>query len=64
MARDPKKPLTFQLPDNDNVALVTWDYIINKLTEDLTETIDVVEEINKDLKLIDAKIGKWLEESN
>lgn len=64
MARDANKPLTFQLPDGDSVSLVTWEYIVNKLESNLSTTIDTIEEINKDLNIINDRIGEWLKESN
>ena len=63
MARDTNKPLTFQLPDGDVVPLVTWEYITSKLESNLSTTIDAIEEINKDLNIINNRIGEWLKES-
>jgi|LSQX01.1.fsa_nt_gb hypothetical protein len=62
MAIDNKTPLIFKLPDGDIVALPTWDYIINKLEEALTPTLDSIEIINSKLQLIDNKLTQWIEE--
>ena len=63
MAHDTNKPLTFQFPDGDVVPLVTWEYIVSKLESNLSTTIDAIEEINKDLNIINNRIGEWLKES-
>lgn len=31
MARNSATPVTFELPDNDHVELITWDYVLDKL---------------------------------
>lgn len=61
MARDPKTPVTFVLPDNDSVALIPWAYVVAKFDEILKSPLDDIELINKDLERIDTKLGTWLE---
>ena len=61
MARDPKTPVTFVLPDNDSVALIPWAYVVAKFDEILKAPLDDIELINKDLERIDTKLGTWLE---
>lgn len=56
MARDTKTPLTFFLPDNDVVSLVTWDYIADKLTDALNPLVSSLESTNKSLKVINDKL--------
>lgn len=60
MARDPKMPATFDLPDNDRVALITWEYVVCKFEEILGGIIDNESLINSDLERIDAKLDEWL----
>ena len=60
MARDPKTPLPFFLPDNDVVSLVTWDYIADKLTDALNPLVSSLESTNKSLKVINDKLESLL----
>ena len=60
MARDSKMPLTFFLPDNDVVSLVTWDYIADKLTDALNPLVSSLESTNKSLKVINDKLESLL----
>ena len=60
MARDPKTPLTFFLPDNVVVSLVTWDYIADKLTDALNPLVSSLESTNKSLKVINDKLESLL----
>lgn len=63
MARDPKTPVTFVLPDNDTVAVIPWAYVVDKFNTILQSPNDNMELINKDLERIDAKLDQWLEEN-
>ena len=60
MTRNPKTPLTFFLPDNDVVSLVTWDYIADKLTDALNPLVSSLESTNKSLKVINDKLESLL----
>lgn len=60
MARDPKMPVTFDLPDNDRVSLITWEYVVDKFDEILGGIIDNTSMINTDLKRIDTKLDEWV----
>ena len=57
MTRDEKAPVTFILPDNDSVALITWAYVVDKFNSILKEPLDNIEIINKDLERIDTHLG-------
>lgn len=61
MARDPKQPVVFDLPDNDSVALIPWEYVVDKFETILSGIIDDISLINKDLKRIENKVDEWLE---
>lgn len=63
MARDPKTPVTFMLPDNDTVAVIPWAYVVDKFNNILQSPNDNMELINKDLERIDAKLDQWLDEN-
>lgn len=60
MARDPKTPLTFFLPDNDVVSLITWDYVADKLNEALTPVVTSIKSTNESLKIIETKLEEQL----
>ena len=57
MARDEKTPVTFILPDNDSVALISWAYVVDKFNSILKEPLDNIELINKDLERIDTHLS-------
>lgn len=58
MARDQKTPVTFKLPD-DQVSLITWEFVLDKLESALKEPLLSLELINQDLNRIDEKIASW-----
>lgn len=62
MPRDPKTPVTFNLPDNDSVSLVTWEHVIDKISTGLAPSLDAMESINKSLEVIDNKLSQLIEE--
>ena len=55
--RDKSKPQVFELPDGDKVALITWDYVMKQLDEQLSPMIDSLNAIHKDLTRIDTKLA-------
>lgn len=55
--RDNSKPQIFELPDGDKVALITWDYVLKQLDEQLSPMIDSLNAIHKDLTRIDTKLA-------
>ena len=59
---DDKVPVTFKLPDGDEVSLVTWAYIAHKLNEELTPLVNSIDQINKSLSTIDTKLSEWTNE--
>ncbi len=58
---DRNRPMRFKLPDNDDVALVPWEYIIDRLTEDLTPLVQEISTTNTALKTIDDTLQSWLD---
>ena len=62
MARDQKIPVTFTLPDGDVVSLITWEFVLNKLQQNLNPTVTKLGEINNHLKQIDDRLAEMIEE--
>ena len=58
---DRNRPMRFKLPDDDEVALVPWEYIIDRLTEDLTPLVQELSTTNTALKTIDDTLQSWLD---
>ena len=56
---DPTKPINFLLPDGDVASVITWEYTVLKLEENLSPIIELLAEQNKDLKKIDNKLKEW-----
>lgn len=61
MARDNTQPMVFELPDGDTVALITWDYVMKKLDEELTPVVESMSKINSYLERIDDRVQYWLD---
>ena len=62
MARDAKQPVTFDLTDNDQVALVPWEFIVDKFDTILSGVISNLGSIERDLGRIETKIDEWISE--
>lgn len=62
MARDQKIPVTFKLPDGDVVSLITWEFVLDKLQQNLNPTVTKLGEINNHLKQIDDRLAEMIEE--
>ena len=60
---DDKLPVTFMLPDGDQVALVTWAYIVDKVTTQLTPIVNALGKTNEHLAKIDEKLDEWTEQN-
>lgn len=61
---DPTQPLTFELPDGNTVNLITWEYVMKKLEEELSATLSYLSDNNTQLKQIEDRIDEWLAEQN
>lgn len=61
-ARDNTIPVTFELPDGDTVDLITWDFVLKKLDEEMAETLAYIADNNVQLKRIEDRIDEWLAE--
>lgn len=63
-ARDPKVPVTFDLPDDDHVALITWEFVVDKCETILGGIIDSISLMNNDLTRIDTKLSEWIDDED
>ena len=61
-ARDNTIPVTFELPDGDVVELITWDFVLKKLDEEMAETLAYIADNNVQLTRIENRIDEWLAE--
>lgn len=61
-ARDNTIPVTFELPDGDTVDLITWDFVLKKLDEEMAETLAYLTDNNTQLRRIETRIDEWLAE--
>lgn len=61
-ARDNTIPVTFELPDGDTVDLITWDFVLKKLDEEMAETLAYLSDNNDQLTRIENRIDEWLAE--
>lgn len=62
MPKDRIKPLTFQLPDGQNVSLITWAYVYDKLSEGLTPINQAISVVNEKLLKIDNELNRLTSE--
>lgn len=60
MARDDSQPMIFNLPDGDEVHLITWAFVMKKLESQLTPTINQLSAINSSLGRISDRVDYWL----
>lgn len=52
-------PVKFLLPDGDDVSLIPWTYVLERMEEDLTPIINLLNAENVDLKRIETKLIEW-----
>ena len=61
--RDPKQPVVFDLEDNDSVALIPWEYVVDKCDNFLGTHINPdLRNINTDLGRMRDVLKRWVEE--
>ena len=63
MARNKATPVTFNLPDNDVVQLITWEFVLEKLNKQLQPTLDLMAENNTHLDHIATKLESYIDDS-
>ena len=52
---------TFHLDDGD-ITLVSWEFVIGKLTEFITPLTGILEEENQSLDSIITKLESWIDD--
>lgn len=52
---------TFHLPDGD-ITLVSWEFVIGKLTEFITPLISIISDENQSLDSIITKLDSWIDD--
>lgn len=55
------RPVTFNLPDDDQVQLVPWGYILERVAANMGTTLTYLSAQNTYLTNIDNKLSEWLE---
>lgn len=53
MARDMSKPMEIQTPDGDTINLITWEFVLKQLDQQFSETLNLIENNNEQLRRID-----------
>lgn len=64
MARSKETPLHFDLPDDDSVDLITWEFVMMKLNEEMAGALDHLSGSTTQLERISGRIQEWLDEQN
>jgi len=57
---DDRTCATFETPDGDIFQLTTWSFIIDRLQQNLTPTLEQLTLINTALTAIDTKLDDWI----
>jgi hypothetical protein len=53
--------VTYKLPDGD-LTLVSWDFVLGKLSEVVNPIITALTAENESLNLIISKLNEWVDE--
>lgn len=53
MAHDLSKPMEIQTPDGDSINLITWEFVLKQLDQQFSETLNLIENNNEQLRRID-----------
>ena len=56
------KPLRFDLPDGDQVDLITWPYVLDRIQEAIETITATLAVENTSLQAIDDKLVSWIAE--
>ena len=64
MARNKETPLHFDLPDDDSVDLITWEFVMMKLNEEMAGALNHLNGSTTQLERISGRIQEWLDEQN
>jgi hypothetical protein len=62
-ARDKKLPVVIDLENNDSVALIPWEYVVDKMDHVLGEHVNPdISAINDDLTRMKLRVKHWVDE--
>ena len=64
MDRNKETPLHFDLPDDDSVDLITWEFVMMKLNDEMGSALDHLNGSTTQLERISGRIQEWLDEQN
>lgn len=56
------RSVTFYLPDNDQVQLIPWGYVLERLQANLETTLGYLSSTNTYLSNIDARLQYWIDQ--
>jgi hypothetical protein len=59
---DVNRPVTFNLPDDDQVQLIPWGYVLERLQANLETTLGYLSSTNTYLSNIDTKLQYWIDQ--
>lgn len=62
MARNKETPLHFDLPDDDSVDLITWEFVLMKLNDSMSGVLTKMEESNGHLDEIAKRLEEFVED--
>jgi hypothetical protein len=62
MARNQETPVTFMLPDNDQVDLITWEFVLKQLDDLTATTLEKMMQSNTHLKNIANKLESFIDD--
>lgn len=60
MAHDKSKPMEIQTPDGDSINLITWEFVLKQLDEQFSETLNLIENNNEQLRRIDQRFDELI----
>lgn len=63
MARNQETPVTFILPDNDQVDLITWEFVMKQLSDRMKDTLTKMAESNTHLEHIATKLESFIDDN-
>lgn len=64
MARNKETPVHFELPDDDSVDLITWEFVLKTLNDEMANALNHLNGSTTQLERISGRIQQWLDEQN
>ena len=62
MARNKETPVHFELPDDDSVDLITWEFVLKTLNDEMANALNHLNGSTTQLTRISTRIQQWLDE--